>query len=154
VCPHRRMVHVIDEAYHALDIVEQRQVKRLQLQGDLHTEIGRVIAEHLQVADSRLPLLLRRNHFLLPDVLTQNEQQVLRLVLIDQVEILLAPVNVKPLNTRIEVDEADGDAGDAYDGQAGRVTLALDEPAFLDVDVERIGKDVDGIKADLFCHPD
>src|SRR5439155_789473 len=52
------------------------------------------------------------------------------------------------------VDEADGDAGDADDGQAGPVALALDEAALLDVDVERVGEDVDGVEADLLGHAD
>ena len=33
-----------------------------------------------------------------------------------------------------------------------RVALSLDEPALADVDVERIGKNVDAVEADLLRH--
>src|SRR5260370_1390492 len=55
---------------------------------------------------------------------------------------------------RVEVDEADRPAGDAEDGQAGPVAVALDEPAFLHVEVERVGEDTDGVEADLLRHAD
>ena len=38
------------------------------------------------------------------------------------------------------------------DGQTGPVAFAFDEPAFLDVQVERVGKDVDGVEADFLGH--
>src|SRR5436190_5030853 len=56
---------------------------------------------------------------------------------------------MKALHTRIEVDQPDGHAGNADDRQARLVAFALDEPAFLDVDVERIRKNIDGVEADL-----
>ena len=61
---------------------------------------------------------------------------------------------MEALHARVEVDQPDGDAGDADDRQPGLVALALDEPAFLDVDVERVGEDVDGVEADLLGHAD
>ena len=95
------------------------------------------------------PLLGRRNHFLLPDVFAQDQQHVLRLEQVGHVEIRPDPLDVEPLDAGVEVDQPDRDAGDAHDRQAGRVALVLDQPLLLDVDVERIGEDVDRVEADL-----
>ena len=143
------MVHLVEEAHHAFDVVEQRQLERLQFQGDLQSQVGGVLAQLAAVADADLPLLGRRDHLPLPDVFAQHQQQVLGLVFVAQVEVSPAALQVEPLHAGIEVDQADGDASDADDRQAGPVALALDEPAFLDVEVERIGEDVDGVEADL-----
>src|SRR5262245_26395123 len=59
---------------------------------------------------------------------------------------------MKSLHARIEIDQADRDTSNADDWQAGLVALALDELAFLGVNVERIGEDVDGVEADLLGH--
>src|SRR5262249_47694212 len=59
---------------------------------------------------------------------------------------------MKALHARIEIDQADRDAGDADDGQVRLVAFAFDEFTLLDVDVERVGKDVNGVEADLLSH--
>src|SRR5205814_90233 len=84
-----------------------------------------------------------------PDVLPQDQEDVAGLVLVRQVEVRPAALQVEALHAGIEVDEADGDAGDADDGKPRAVALALDEQSFLDVQVEGVGEDVDGIEADL-----
>ena len=61
---------------------------------------------------------------------------------------------MEALHARVEIDQADGDAGDADDRQAGLIAFAADELAFLDVDIERVGEDVDGVEADLLGHAD
>src|SRR5262245_11792227 len=59
---------------------------------------------------------------------------------------------MEALHAGIEVDQADRDTSDADDRQAGAVAFALDEPAFLGVDVERIGENVDAVEADFARH--
>src|SRR5262249_2173118 len=105
-------------------------------------------------AGARAPLLCRRDHLPLPNVLPQHQQHVLRLVLVGEVEVLATALQVETLHAGVEVDQAHGHAGDADDGQPGPVALALDEPTLLDVQVERVGKDVNGVKADFLGHAD
>ena len=80
------------------------------------------------VLDAGCPLLGRRDHLLLPDVFAQDEQDVPRLEGTCHVEIGPDPLDVEPLDARVEVDQADRHAGDADDRQAGRVAFVLDEP--------------------------
>ena len=61
---------------------------------------------------------------------------------------------MKALHGRVEVDEADRHAGDAHDRQAGAVAFPFDAAALLDVDIQGIGEDVDGVEADLPGHAD
>src|SRR5262249_6028906 len=82
------------------------------------------------------------------------QEQVLRLIFVAKVEKRPATLEMETLDARVEIDQADGHACDAHDRQSGLVALALDEPALLDVDVQRVGEDVDGIEADLLGHLD
>ena len=68
------------------------------------------------------------------------------------IEVGTHAVEVEPLDARVEVDQADGHAGDRDDRQAGAVALVLDEAALLDAEVERVGEDVDGVETDLLGH--
>src|SRR5262249_55506218 len=102
----------------------------------------------------RRPLLFRWNDLLLPDVLAQDKQQVLRLVLINEIEIRPATLQMKALHAGIEIKQPDRDARDADNRQSSLVAFTLDEPALLDVDIERIGEDVDRVEADLLGHAD
>ena len=61
---------------------------------------------------------------------------------------------MEPLNVGIEIDEADRDARHADDRQADPVTLVLDELAFFDIGVERVGEDVDRVEPEFLGHPD
>src|ERR1700722_12356590 len=61
---------------------------------------------------------------------------------------------MKALHARIEIDQADSNASNADDRQAGLVAFALDETALPDVHVERVGENVDGVEADLLRHAD
>ena len=108
-----------------------------------------IFAQCLHVLDRGCPLLGGRNHFLLPDVLAQDQEHVPRLEQIGHVEIGLHSLEVEPLDAGVEVDQPDRHAGDAHDRQAGLVALVLDQSLFLDVDIERVGEDVDRVEADL-----
>src|SRR5579885_3419794 len=146
---HSGMIDIVQKTMHRLDIVDERELERLQLQGDLQVEIGGVFAQFADAADAGLPLLGWCNDLALPDVLAQHQQHVLGIVFVSQVEITAAAVEVEALDAGIEVDEADGDASDADDGQAGAFAFAADETTLAGIEVERIGEDVDGVEADL-----
>ena len=128
-------------------------MKRLQLQGDLHAQLRRIVAQQPAVLDARPPLLLGRNHFLVPDVFAQHQQHVLGLVLVGQVEILLHALDMKPLHAGIEVDQPHRHAGDRDDRQLQPVALVLDQPPLADVDIERIDEDIDRVEAELLGLP-
>ena len=138
-----------DKPVHRVHAVEQRQRERLEFQGDLQAQVGRVLAQVAAGGDGRLPLLGRRDHFLVPNVLAQHQEQVFRLEFVTHVEVFLAAIHMEPLHGRVKVDQPDGDARDADDGQAGAGTLVADEPPLAGVDVERVGEDVDRIETDF-----
>src|SRR5439155_7025871 len=81
-----------------------------------------------------------------------NQQQVLRLVFISKIEVSSAALDVEALDAGVEVDEADRHACNADDGQTCLVALAFDQQPLLDVDIERIGKDVDAVETDFAGH--
>ena len=124
-------------------------MKRLELERDLQAEVLGIVPQGPDVLDADRPLIGRRDHLALPDVLAEHEQDVLRLEEVGQVEIGAHPVDVEPLHARVEVDQADGHAGDADDRQARPVAFVLDELPLSHVDVERVGEDVDRVEADL-----
>ncbi len=94
-----------------------------------------------------MPLFGRRDDLLLPDVFAQHQQTVPRLEEGRHVEEGADPLCVEPPDAGIEVDEPHGDAGHAHDRQAGGLAFVLDQPLLLDVDVQRIGEDVDRVEA-------
>src|SRR5262245_56044275 len=141
---HCRMLHFVQEAHHAVNVVDQRQLERLQLKSNLQAKIGGVFAQLAYVFRSGLPLLLRRDDLPFPDIFAQHQQHVLGLVCVGQVEVSPAALQVKSLHGGVEIEQADGDAGNADDRQPGPVALALDEQPLLDVQVQRIGENVDG----------
>src|SRR5579864_7581398 len=55
---------------------------------------------------------------------------------------------MEALHGRVEIDQSDGNAGDAPDRQRQLVAGILDEPALLHVDIKRIGENVNGIEPD------
>src|SRR5581483_2981857 len=81
-------------------------------------------------------------------VLAEHEQDVLRPEFVGEVEVRPAPGGVEPLDRRVEVDEPDGDARHADDGEPGLLALGADELALPRVGVERVGEDVDGVEPD------
>jgi len=141
------VIDVVQEPAHRIDVIDQRQLERLQLQRDLQPQVGGVLAQLADVAHAGLPLLGRRNHLPLPDVLAQHQQHVLGIIFVGQIKVLAAALEVEALHAGVEVDQPDGDAGNADDGQPGPITLALDETAFLDGEVEGVGEDIDRIEA-------
>ncbi|GBD35602.1 hypothetical protein HRbin36_00715 [bacterium HR36] len=148
------MVDLRQKSHHTVYIVEQGQFERFQLECDLQTEISRIVAEAAEVCDSAAPLLLRWNDFLLPNIFAQDQKDILGLVFVSQVEVGLAALEMEPLHGTIEIHQAEGDAGDADNGQTDAVAFAFDQTPFADVHIERIGEDVNGVEADLFGHAD
>src|SRR5439155_19150214 len=63
-----------------------------------------------------------------------------------------AALDVKLLDARVEIDQADSHASQAHNRQAGPVALAFDQPPLLDIDFQGIGENVDGIETDLLGH--
>ena len=116
---HRRAIDVVQEPGHARDVVQERECERLELECDLQAELRGVFAQRPHVLDGGRPLLGGRDHFLLPDVLAQDQQDVLGLEQVGHVEIGPHAVEVEPLDAGVEVDQADRHAGDAHDRQAG-----------------------------------
>ena len=146
------MIYVIEKAHHRIHIIDERELERLQFQGDLQPEVAGGLAQLADVADAGLPLLRRRDDLPLPNVFAEHQQQIASLELVTHIEIAAAAFQVEALHARVEVDQSDGHAGDADDGQSDPFALAADQPAFAGVDVERVGENVDGVEADLFRH--
>ena len=52
-------------------------------------------------------------------------------------------VDVESLDGRIEVDQAGGDAANGNNRQSGLFALPTNQLAFSNIDIQRIGEDVD-----------
>src|SRR5262245_369598 len=122
------MIAVVDEPDHGIDGIDEREMEWLELESDLNAEVGGVVAENAAVFDAGLPLLGGRNDLLVPNVFAEDKEDIFGFVFIGQIEVFFHAVNREPLDAGIEVDQADGDAGDRDDGQLEAVALALDEP--------------------------
>ncbi len=67
-------VAIVYETDHLLEVVQQAESERLELEGDLDSLLGSVVGEGLGVLDSPSPLGFGRNDFPLPDILAEDEQ--------------------------------------------------------------------------------
>ena len=108
-----------------------------------------MVSQPAAIVHRRVPLLLGRNDFLVPDVLANHQQQVFCLVLVDQVQVCPCPIHVEFLDAGIKVDQAHCHTADRYDGQVQPVTLVLDKTPFFHIGFQRVKEEVDHIKADL-----
>ncbi len=106
------MIHLVDEGDHAVDAIEQRQWN-----GSNSRAICDVPGLPAWSA-SRRQLSTAVRHCSFGGITSRfqmyspkHEQEVLRLQFIDQIEIGVRAFDVKPLHARVEIDQADGDAG-------------------------------------------
>ncbi len=146
----RGMIDFIDEADHGIDVVEQREGKRFEFQGDFQPQVGCVFGEPATILHRGLPLFCGGNDFAVPDVFPEDQQEVTGLVLVTEIEVILDPLEMEPLHAGIEINQADRDTADGHDGQVELVTGILDQSPLADVDILRIDKDIHAVKADLF----
>jgi len=72
------MIAFVHEADHSIHAVEQAQAERLEFEGDVYVLPVGVIAEAAAAFETPLPLGFGRNDLALPDVLAQDEQDILR----------------------------------------------------------------------------
>ena len=70
------MATLVDESHHLADIVQQAQPEGLKLQCNIHIFLISVIAQDATGFQSPAPLICGRDHFLLPQVLTQDQHDI------------------------------------------------------------------------------
>ena len=91
-----------------------------------------------------------RDHFLLPDVFAEHEQDIAAFELVTEIEIAFSARDMKITDGLVEI----GDAQSAADGRDDREIVGdgggPDKTPFAGVDFKRVGEDVDRIKANLF----
>ena len=124
-------------------------MERLELNGDLEAQPRGVVAQLAPRFHGPFPLILGRDHLLLPDVFAQHQQKVLGCELVDKIQMRLGTLQVELAHRPIEIRNAQRAAAHADDRQAHFAAGVLDEPPFFDVDLEGIGRDIDGVKTDL-----
>ena len=86
----------------ALDLFWKKGYHATSLK-DLEAALAGVVAEEFAVLDGELPLLPRRDDFLLPDIFSDHEQIVFRAERHAHVEIAFAALDVKALHGRVEI---------------------------------------------------
>src|SRR5262245_51865644 len=109
------MVAIVHEAHHGVDVVEQAQAEGLDVQGDVDALAVRVIPKAPVDVHAPLPLVDGPDHFALPDVFTQDQEDVFRVPSLGQVDKALAPFQVELAHRRVEIDQAyrhDGQGND------------------------------------------
>src|SRR5579872_3428392 len=124
-------------------------MKRLEFQRNFQPQAGGIFSERTNVLNAPCPLIPRRDHFLLPDIFAQHQQQVARFEFINEVQVSLATLDVEPLNRLIEVDESKRDAGDGNNGKTGFAACVLNQPTLFGVDFHRVGENIDAVESDL-----
>ena len=143
------MPDVVQESHHALDVVEERQMERLQLDGDLQAQLAGVLAHFAHRLHGPVPLVARRDHFLLPDVLADHDEVVLRLQFVAELQVLLRAVDVEAADAGVEVDEAERAADHGDHRQARSRALSLMSLRSLASISSGSAEDVDRVEADL-----
>ena len=146
---HGRMIAIVDKAYHVVYRIEQREVKRFEFEGDLHAQIRGIVSRGRDRFERELPLLGRRNYFLIPNIFPNTRSTIVSLVFVGQVEVRLHAFPVELANALVEIDQAEGDAGDRHDRQRQSVAFVLDQPPLAHIDFERVGENIDRIEADF-----
>ena len=69
--------------------------------------------------------------------------------LASQFQIFGHAINVEPLDAGVKVDQARRDAADGDNRQTGPLALLPDQQSFLDVDIQRVRKNIDGIETEF-----
>src|SRR5262249_28746224 len=110
---HCRMIDLIQESHHILNVVQERKFEWLEFERDLSPELRCVLAQFTKVLHCRLPLLGGRDDFLLPNIFAQHKQDVLGIIFVCQVQIGPAALEMKTLHSRIEINEAKRNASNA-----------------------------------------
>ena len=139
---------VVEEAEHRVDRVDERQLERLELDGDPQAPVGGVGSELADGVDAELPLLGRRDHLLLPDILPEDEKEIAAAVVGGEIEVGPAAVEVEAAHRGAEVDEAERDAAQAHDRQIELAAGVGDQPPLRRGHVERIGEEIDRVEAE------
>ena len=142
------MSAVIDKAGHGLDAIEQAEPKRLEFEGDIDFLFLSVIANCAASFDSPAPLRLRGNHFALPKIFSENEEDVAGAPGAGEIDKLFGAFDVKLANGFGEVSQAERTERERNNGQAEFLTSPGDEGCFLLGDADGFGVDVHTIKAD------
>src|SRR5215472_6270307 len=109
-------------------------MKWLDFERKLETEAVRVFGQLADLFHGPLPLVGRRNDFLLPDVLAEHQQQIPSLEFVAQVKIRLCTRDVEVPHGTIEIGDAESTADRGYYRQARSDTSFPDKAAYLRTD--------------------
>jgi hypothetical protein len=94
----------VDEAHHGIDAVQQAEAEGFQFQRNIDFPFPGVIAETPAGFNPPLPLGGWRDHFPLPDIFAQHEQNVLGPPMRGEINEFSGAFNVKLTDWVIEVD--------------------------------------------------
>ena len=144
-----RMIDVGEEARHAFDVVDERQVEWLELDSDFEIESARVFGELAHVFNGPLPLIFRGDHFLLPNIFAKNEQEIFAFEFVAEIEVALCTMRMEVAHGFVEIRNAERAAdGGAYRKIvfAGRLP---NQTPFFGSDLERVSENINRVEADL-----
>src|SRR5437660_10047100 len=103
---HAWMIALVHEPAHRVHVIEQAQAKWFQFKRDSHILLVRVITEPTAAFQSPLPLRLGWNHFALPDILAEHEQDILRAPRVRQINELLRAFDGELAHGLLEINDA------------------------------------------------
>ena len=132
---HVRQIHVVQKADHRVDVVDQRQRKRLQLEHDFQAQLRRPAGPTRRTASTPSCHCSAggiTSRFQMYSPITSST--FLASILVGQVEIRPHALDVKRPHAGIEVDQAHGHAGQRHDRQPQAIALVLDQPPLADVE--------------------
>src|ERR1051325_3360339 len=139
---------LIDEAHHRIDIVEQTQAERLQFEGNIELMFAGVISELPAGFEAPVPLGFGRDDFALPNVFSQNEEDVFGAPGLRQVNKSFATFEVKVAHGFIEIDQSHCDHWQRNNRQPQFRGGVGDETNLALGDANGFGEDVHRVKPD------
>src|SRR5206468_4098561 len=117
----------LQEAAHLDLVAQKREVERLKLKDNLEPLPGRMLAELTAALHPPPPLILGRNHLLLPDVLPDHEEVVFCSQLLSHIQVAPGALEVELSHARVEIYQTDAHAHHGHDGQL-ELAVGLADP--------------------------
>src|SRR5690348_2058006 len=125
-------------------------MKRLQLNCDLEPQPIRVEAQLPDRFYRPVPLITRRNHLLVPDILPKDQQKVSAPEVVGEIEISLRSPDMEAPHGRIEIGYTERTTYRRDHRQvAGRASVT-NRSVFLRRKFEGVGEDINGVETNVF----
>src|ERR1041385_8964495 len=148
VGPDARMIALVHETHHLVDVVEQAQAERFQFEREVDVASVGIIPQRAARLQAPLPLRLGRDDFALPNVFAEDEQNIPRAPSLGQVDEPPAALDVERAHRVIEIDQTHGHHRQRDDRQPQLLRGPGDQADFLFREADGLREDVHRVETD------